>query len=302
MALIYMEIYQHHDPGILSPVLDELIKRNHSIIIRPFGYQAFIESFSKKCIVLVSDVLGFGHAEGMAIVKRGRINNIPSVSFQHGVPVHREKHMHTADYLCMWGEAWKDNFIPVFGQQVFIGNPRMDQIYNYDRDKARERIHNKYGEGNALLIPAIRPDADTIPVDENAMNRANYFIEQARATGWDGGWIVRPHPADVKYDDRMAAYRHIVETLPAQLNMPNDPDASLYDILATIEYVFGISTVLIEALAFGCKIDTVGMPYLPEDRSIKNLFYALDGKAASRAVDLIEMVASDGLFTRRSAD
>ena len=65
-------------------------------------------------------------------------------------------------------------------------------------------------------------------------------------------------------------------------------DLSLASSLAKAKLVAGTSTVLVEALAYGCEIRPILMDYLPEEIDTPNLLGNLDGDAAYRVANEVE--------------
>lgn len=288
MGLVYVLSYQHHDPGILIPVAQELVRRGHNILGNIGNLGAFLEASGPKAALLVADVAVYGHAEGQAVTKLCRIHNIQSVSIQHGIPGNEEYHQHTANTLCLWGEVWAHNFHA--DRTVVTGNPAADVIAGMDINALEATGSQRWGvEPKALLLPSIRPDVtvgELAEVGEDPMDRARFYVRKAKETGWNGTWLVRPHPSDVKFGRRMAAYEYIAEALPAILQHPEEH--KLYDVFPCIEYVFGTSTAALEGALFGCQVETVNMPFVPNDTSLEAMFYQVDGKAAARVADVVE--------------
>lgn len=282
MGLIFVLAYQHHDESLISPVVAELVKRKHNIMWGWEAWPGFKSSYGKKALLLVSDAVTFGHSEGQAHVKQCRWNRIPSISIQHGIPIEQEYHEHCADAFCCWGTQWEYIFS---GVKTFVtGNPAIDYYLRYQMG----RFENPWGERMGLLIPAIRPDADTgdlAELGDDPMKRAQYFIEKAKQSEWDGKWLVRPHPSDTKYKARVEAYQYIVENLPAIYQDP--ADLSLYDVFSCCDYVLGTSTAVAEGLPFGCTVEMLNMPFIPEP-NLQTFFNGADGHASERISDLIE--------------
>lgn len=278
MGLIFVYGYQHHDTALLQPVANELGRRGHNLMGDPADYYAFLKSYGRKALLLVADLQTNGHVEGRAAVKLARQNGIKSMSIQHGCPAAFPNAgdpptKTSADVYCLWGDFWKAHFDSP--SQVVTGNPSLD---NVRQNTMKDRV---------LLCPAFRPDAKhDVLASMDEEERADFYIVLARDIGYTG-WIIRPHPSDWKYPERMKQYKRMVEMLDGELSKrPLEED------LSDSWLVAGTSTVLIEALAYGCEIRPILMDYLPEiiyDEILTyDLLYDLDGKAHERIADEVE--------------
>lgn len=287
MALVYSLAYHHHDQGLLAPVWNELSRRGHNIVQGNAHFQAFLESKGPRVTLLVSDLKHPHHAPGQEVTRRTRDAGLRSVTIQHGIPLHAEKHEYTADVICIWGDNWKGNFLTRDGE-VVTGDPALDYLQHLDWDAERERSLVHFGEGPwALMVPGMRKAINVAELeDKRPHERAELYIELAKESKWDGKWMVRPHLGDLYDPTVMQAYDYICRTLPAVLRRPDEWD--LKTTLFGADLVMGTSTVVFEALAYKCKIKPVAMPFAPKRPSISKVFYKLDGKAAERVADVVE--------------
>ena len=293
MALIFALAYQHHDRKILEPVATEIVNRGHVLMTDFASYAGFVAAIGPKALILSAEFLTFGHAEGLYAVKMAywaRNGKVPSIAIMHGIPF-GETPVSTSDVFCTWGHYWNDY---VKSDMVVVtGNPAMDVIADYDRESAVKNVREIYGDApKAMLTPALTPDPHNatlrdMPIDQ----RVDMYIEEAKKTGFDGLWLVRPHPADPKYPKRMEMHETIRKRLGGVIQSPAE-DLKLYDILCDIELALGTSTVVFEAFAFGAEAVPVLLHNWPadyKDHPQDFLYpYPLDGKASSRVADVVE--------------
>lgn len=287
MALIFTIAYHHHDPGLLTPVWNELKARGHNIVKGQVHLQAFLETGGPKVALLVSDIDHPAHSPGQEVTRRCRESGIRSVTIQHGIPLNAEIHYHTADVICLWGEYWKGKYI-TRESEVVTGNPEMDVLKSIDRQAEREKAREHFGAGPwALLVPGLRTRIDVGAVKGmDLAARAEYYINEARSLDWKGQWMVRPHPTDLRVPDHMAAYKYICRNVPAKLQRPDE--ASLPMALFASDLVMGTSSVVLESLVYDCQAVPLAMPFVPERPTITNCFLRRDGKAAQRIADVVE--------------
>lgn len=275
MGLIFIYSYQHHDAALLNPVLERLGAKGHNLMGGPDKYQSFLNSFGPRALLLVADLKTDGHVEGRAAVKLARQNNIKSVSIQHGCPAafpdKGEPPTETsADIYCLWGDFWRGFFDSP--SQVVTGNPSLPPLQEYEKEPV------------SLLCPALRPDAKQSSLrGMDTQQRAEFYVDFAKGLDFDGSWIIRPHPSDWKFAERMAAYDWMAEQLKATLSQE-----LLQSDLKKCEITAGTSTVLIEGLVYGCEAYPVFMDYLPEKLDTRDLLGELDGRADIRIANEVE--------------
>lgn len=280
MGLVFAFAYQHHDTNLLQPVLQELVDRGHNVMGQPQNLYAFLGSIGPRALILVADLFTEGHIRGRSAVQLARQHAVGSVSIQHGCPAAfpNPDDLPTdtaADTYCLWGPYWKEWFVS--RKQVVTGNPTMDVVKGYSLEK----------NGTALLVPCFREDARHEGLQwMDLSERTDYYIRKAQGCGFDGKWIVRPHPSDWKHADRQEAYAQICDALQGELSLPHQE--RLYDTLDKAELVVGTSTVVLEGLVFGCEIVPLFMDYLPERYDVEDLFGPQDFQAARRVADEVE--------------
>lgn len=293
MGLIFSYRYQHHDPHLLDPVERMLLERGHNVMRH--GYRAFLDAGGEKALLLVGDHVTLGHVEGLAKVKLAALNNVPTVSMQHGAaaafPNPGDPPMGVAsDVRCSWGEFWHD----WFSCDTFAptGSPQHDAWLEYE---PVERTH-------ALLVPAFREDAQNKGLAGlDALERGELYLREAEAVGWERRWYIRPHPSDLKHIDRMQVYEWMVNELPgAELQDPTK--AALDEVLPACGLVVGTSTVVLEGMVFGCQPYPVFMDYLPKNLTAEKekLLGPLDGKATERVVATVEWMIAQRYHSYRS--
>jgi len=273
MGLIFAYAYQHHDANLINPVIEILGKRGHNLMSGTERYYTFLNTYGPRALLLVADLYTEGHIEGRFAVNLARRAGIKSLSIQHGCPAafpdKGEPPTRTAaDFYCLWGDFWQAHFESP--AQIVTGNPSLPPLQEYEKERV------------ALLCPAFRPDAKHSSLrGMDTQERAEFYVKFAKGLKYDGNWIIRPHPSDWKFADRMAAYDWMVDELRASLSREPLPDD-----LKKSELVAGTSTVLIEALVYGCEIKPVFMEYLPEiyDEQLINF----DGRAAERIANEVE--------------
>lgn len=285
MAMIFVLAYNSSDYNILQPVTNELAKRGHYIFTDLYAISGFCNAHGPKALVLVSDILAFEHAEGLYAAKTAKWSNVPVISMQHGVPFGESRfgadsfmRYHAADHFCVWGDEWMPYFNPK-GVKHITGNPALDYI----QPGKKENV--------ALLVPQINDRVGSqFMVSLPMAKRANVFIEKARNTGFKGKWYVRPHPADWKFPERMEQHERITRALKGELQPA--ADFSVGDALSQARLVVGMSTVIMEAYAYGCDIVPVHMDNWPDDfeERLPDIYgtWPLDGKASARVADVVE--------------
>lgn len=278
MGLVFAYAYQHHDAKLLEPVASELLRRGHVLMAGPENYYAFMSAHGNKALLLVADLSTDGHVEGRAAVKLARQNGIGSVSIQHGCPAafpnpDDPATKTTADEYCLWGPYWERWFDSP--HQSVTGNPAMDKRPDIDK------------KGVALLVPCFREDARHQKLQAmTTEERAYYYIDAAQNLGFDGTWYIRPHPSDMRHQDRVDLIGDMCDELNANPQYPQR--VKLYDALSWSEIVMGTSTVVIEGLMFDCKAYPLFMEYLPWPLDREQLFGPQDNQASARIANAVE--------------
>ena len=283
--MIFVLAYNASDFNILNPVVGELARRGHYIFTEFSAFPGFCKAHGPKALVLVSDILAFEHAEGLYAAKLAKWNNVPVISIQHGVPFGENRfgsdrfmRYHAADHFCVWGEEWMPYFEPR-GEKHITGNPALDNV------------NIRVKENRALLAPQINDRiGNDYMVSLSIQQRADVFIKAARDQDFSGKWIIRPHPADWKFAERMEQHYRITDTLDGELQ--DSGDVAIGEELKRCKLVVGMSTVIMEAYAYGCDIAPVYMDNWPRDYAKRpaDLYgtWPLDGKASARVAEIVE--------------
>ena len=298
--LAFFNMYQHHDERLLLPVAQELHDRGHTIMGSLSNFDAFLSATGPRALVQVADFMHYEHSEGMACTKRARYNGVPSFGLQHGFPAgfHDKggpKGFSTSDYYCLWGPYWSEWF-DCMGRLIVTGNPALDIVPEFDRDAAAERVSKAltYVMPMALMCPQlIAWEHNKFLSSRTLEGRADAFIEQALEIDWEGMWVVRPHPSDEKYSERMEQHQRIAEAIGGVL-LPPSVGVNLFDLLSYAKIVVGMSTVLLEGVAFGAQAYPIGVEYLPDDMNNPDMLVEV-GSAAANMADLIEDVVNGNL-------
>ena len=298
--IIFINAYQHHDPAILQPIANEAARRNWHAISGLEHLPAFMEMSGRKAAVQVADFLHIEHAPGQYLAKQCRDRGIPTVAIQHGFPLgfhDRDAYRHvgtsSSDVYCLWGEYWREWFNAK--RFAVTGAPQWDIAKRIDRDKVRELLQANYTEGLDVPMGLLCPQVRDYPGNEWLMSRtmeerADEFIELARGISFEGLWIVRSHPSDEKFPDRMAQHERIAAAIGGVLQTPTD--WPLYRVLPGVEVTAGMSTVLLEGMTFGAKPYPIGVEYLPDNMQAMypQLLTNVGGAAAAVCDVVMELV------------
>lgn len=279
MALIYPFAYQHSDWPILRPVCNALVDRGHTIITAPINLARIVSEYGTgpRAILLCADYWHWEHTEGMAAVKLARFKGVPTISIQHGIPWPIAPVTTTADLFCLWSDFWR----PLFrsNETTITGNPALDGLADYEPTTAAPEYPFAVLFSQLNHLP---PEYQHLTPEDVAAET----IQRVRDTGYDGTWLVRPHPSDIKYPERMELHGQVCAAIGGEMNVPAD-DLPLYDLLYYAEAAAGASTATLEAWAFGCEpfplfLDSRFWPTSLDDA------LANRGRAASAAADVVE--------------
>lgn len=295
MGLVYVLAYQHADAKVLDPVLEVLAEDGHNIMTGfPTSWHSFLSSHGSKVLLLVADGLNYEHAEGMMATKQARWNGVKSVAIQHGFYLNQDEYIPTSDIYCLWGDYWLP-FFRIQNEYRITGNPVFDVIPKYPKSRSLS-ISASYGENSSLAMLTPQMNAYIhfgMPTDIGEIYRSYInLVKQAEdETGFNGTWLVRPHPSDLKYPHKMKWVSRLAEEINGVVQRPDD-GIPLYDILSQVEIVAGFSTVVFEGFLFGAKAYPIYMK-----NWLENTFDYLgsmigsqpnDGMAAERVAAVVE--------------
>lgn len=272
-------MYQHHDEGLLTPVIEEAIRRGHTVIYRESGLEAFAMGIGKRALISAAEFLHYEHAEGMRATNICRQHGIPSFGLQHGFPsgfhdADQPKGLSTSDHYLVWGDYWHNWFDSQ--HIVTTGNPAFDNL------PAPSPPDEKF----ALMCPQLMDwPHNRFLHNRTPDERAEEFIKLAERIDYDYDWFVRPHPSDWKYPNRIDLHRYIADQIGGELQERGVP---LFDTLKYTEVCAGMSTVLLEAMLFGSKAYPIGVDYLPEPLTLTDELVTNIGGASATVMDFIE--------------
>jgi hypothetical protein len=199
-------------------------------------YEKLYQKVEPKIIFIEAASYGYGYVPMiLAAKKRG----IKVVEYQHGLvslnhPAYNfhpeildEYKKYMPEFFLTYGQYWKDNCrlpVPV----ILIGNPFLSQILEKT---------NQYSKKEQFLYASGAVDP------ELTVQRVFYLESLIKPLGFT--LVFRPHPSELNRLENV--YKPIMDS-HIKVDRQN-----LYDTLSESKFVFSdFSTVLLEALAFGC--------------------------------------------------
>lgn len=302
--IIFLNAYQHHDPALLQPIANEAARRGWHVMGGLENFWAFVNIAGPKAAVQAAEFETWNHADGQFVTKTCHWRNIPTVGIQHGFPAGFHDRAATAyrgqstsDVYCLWGEWWRDWFDA--RDYVVTGAPQLDGVESlsmFDRSLISDKLDELYQLDPQTRLGLLCPQLQAYPGNDWLMSRtieqrADEFIALTERVPFGGIWLVRPHPSDFKFDDRMEQHQRIVDAIGGVLQRPGE--ASLPEVLPAVDVVAGMSTVLLEGIAYGADAFPIGVDYLPDDMHDPRLLLRTD-RAAANICDVIERLVMNG--------
>lgn len=199
-------------------------------------YKKLFQKVAPKIVFIECASYGYGYIPAILAAKK---MGIKVVEYQHGLvslnhpaynfhpEISSEYLRYMPDFFLTYGQYWKDNCrLPV--PMVLIGNPYLSEILEKTYHSVK-RNQFLYASG------AVDP--------ELTVRQAFYLKDLLKPYGYN--LVFRPHPSELNRLENV--YKPIIEK-GIQVDRQK-----LYDTLKESKFVFSdFSTVLLEALAFGC--------------------------------------------------
>jgi hypothetical protein len=228
--------FKFHDEEFWNKLKKVLIRLCREYYIKHYFFRRLLIKTKPKVIFVEAASYGGSY---ITLILAAKALGIKTIEYQHGLISfnHPAYNFHSGlqpeylkylpDYFLAYGEYWKTNCrLPV--EIVVIGNPFLSE------SAGKLNCLNKK---NQLLYASGAVEYST------CLKNVLYLKEHLAAIGFS--ILFRPHPSEIHLLDSI--YKPFKEA-----GILND-QKNLYETLTESKFVFGVfSTVLFEALAFGC--------------------------------------------------